>query len=226
VAFPRSGEIVPRGHGAGEAHLPIVQWEPQHVTVPQSNGRRLVSYISWSPVPSGAMRWSFGGCEIGGLIQFTRVGGEARCGLLQERWGQPVSIALAGMLAFDFGVYVAPFGRIGLDASRRFGPLKILADVYLSAGDAYRFIEDPDVIPIEGPFVGAQVITRREVRLTVPLGIAIRAAHLGNSWRQDDDSRPWLWLVFGATPWWVLNRQPITWDAAGGVIFSVGFEIR
>jgi hypothetical protein len=145
---------------------------------------------------------------------------------LQERWGQPLSIALAGMLAFDFGIYAAPFGRIGLDASRRFGPLKLLADAYLSAGDAYRFIEDPDVIPIEGPFIGAQVITRREVRLTVPLGIAIRVARLGDSWQQADATRSWAWLVLGATPWWVLNRQPATWDAGVGVIFSVGFEIR
>jgi hypothetical protein len=219
VAFPRSGEIVPRGQVAAEVHLPIVQWEPQRVTVPQTNGRQLVSYISWSPVISGAVRGSLGGCEIGGLYQWTRVGAEVRCGLLQERWGQPLSIALSGMLAFDFGVYAAPFGRIGLDASRRFGPLKLLANAYLSAGDAYRFIEDPDVIPIEGPFIGAQVVTRREVRLTVPLGIAIRAGHIR-------ESESWVWLVLGATPWWVLNKQPSTWDAGVGMIFSVGFEVR
>ena len=69
------------------------------------------------------------------------------------------------------------------------------------------------MIPIEGPFNGAQEITRREVRLTVPIGIGIHV-----------DER--FWLLFGATPWWVLNRQPATWDASGGVIFSVGFEIR
>jgi hypothetical protein len=226
VAFPRSGEIAPRGQGAGEVHLAIVQYEPQRVTVPNSNGRQLVSNVSWSPVPSGGARASLGGCEIGGLYQFTRLGFEMRCGLLQERWGHPLSIALAGLLAVDFGFYGAPFGRIGLDASHRFGPIKLVADVYASAGDAYRFIEDPDVIPIEGPFIGAQTITRREVRLTVPLGIEIRTGRLGHSWDQEDRTQPFLWLVFGVTPWWVLNEQPSTWDAGSGVIFSVGFEIR
>jgi len=226
AAFPRSGEIVPRGQFAADVHLPIVQWEPQKVIVPGTNGRQLVSSVSWSPVISGAVRGSLGGCEIGGLYQWLRVGGEIRCGLLQERWGHPLSIALGGLLAFDFGIVTAPFGRIGLDVSRRFGPLKLLADVYMSAGDAYRYLEDPSIIPIEGPLPGARAIVRREVRLTVPLGIAIRTAQLGDSWRQSDARRPWVWLVFGATPWWVLNKQPATWDAGGGVVFSVGFEIR
>ena len=203
-----------------------MQWEPQKVTVPGSHGRQLLSSVSWSPIVSVSARGSLGGCEIGGLYQSLRIGGEVRCGLLQERWGHPLSVALAGLVAVDFGPYTAVFGRIGIDASRRFGPIKLVADACVSAGDAYRYLQDPDDVPIEGPFPGSQSIVRREVRLTVPLGIAIRTAQLGNSWRESDATRPWIWLVFGATPWWVLNKQPSTWDAGGGMIFSVGFEMR
>lgn len=229
AALPRSGVIVPRGHFAGEAHLPVVQYEPQKVTVAGSNGRQLVSSVSWSPMISGGARGSLGGCEVGGIYQLLRIGGELRCGLLQERWGHPLSVALAGAIALDYGPYTAVFARLGLDASRRFGPVELIADAYLSAGDAYRYLEDPSVVPIEGPLPGSQSVVRREVRLTVPLGIAFRATQLGelgDAWNVTDRSRPWLWIVLGATPWWVLNRQPTAWDAAGGVIFSAGFEVR
>ncbi len=139
-------------------------------------------------------------------------------------------------MALDYGPYTGAFARIGLDVSRRFGPIAPLVDVYLSTGDTLRYVEDPGDPPIEGPLPGSKRIVRREVRMTIPLGVAIRTAQLGANW-ESYASRPWLWFVLGATPWFLLDQGPCqvekqgtcrakTWNADHGMGFTMGIEIR
>ena len=208
--------------------MQVVSYEPQKVVLP--DGRTGASDVAWFPIIVGTVRGSLGRCEFGGLWQTTRVGAEARCGLLQERLDHPVSVALSGMMAVDYGPYTGSFGRIGLDVSKRFGPIAPLVDVYLSTGDTERYMEDPSHPPPDGPVPGAKSIVRREVRVTVPFGVAIRTAQL------ERDHGPWLWLVVGATPWFLLDKRPcqadgttpclVRWDADHGVGFTLGVEIR
>jgi hypothetical protein len=70
---------------------------------------------------------------------------------LREQHGAPFSVALSGAGAFDYGPYFGAFGRMGFDVSRHAGPLTATADVYLSTQSELRYMQDPDVIPIEEP---------------------------------------------------------------------------
>lgn len=232
AAFPRTGEVVPPRALATDAHLQVVNWEPQRVSLP--DGRKLRSNVAWYPILSAAVRVGLGPCEVGGLYQLTRVGAEARCGLVQERLGHPLSIAYSGLLALDYGPTTAAFTRIGLDISRRFGPIAALVDVYFSTGDALRWMQDPGVHPIEGPLPGAQSIVRRELRVTIPFGLAVRLAHTGSE-QQGRAKGSWVSLVLGATPWFLLARGPCfeevgacttLWNGEHGVGFTSGIEIR
>ncbi len=196
----------------------------------------LASDVAWFPVLSASVRGSVGLCEIGGVYQWTRIGGEVRCGLWQQRLKDPLSVALSGALALDWGPYVGPFGRIGLDVSRSFGPIAPMIDVYVSTGDALRYMEDPADPPIEGPLPGSKSIVRREVRATIPIGLGIRTARLGSDADAERDRR-WVWIVIGASPWFLLGARPCevdpgaacrvkSWDGDHGVVFSLGIEIR
>lgn len=53
-------------------------------------------------------------------------------------------------MTLDYGPYTGWFGRIGVDISRRFGPIIPVVDAYLS---------------LDG-------IVRRELRMTLPFGFA------------------------------------------------------
>ena len=220
---------MPYGHFTASASLQAVSWEPQKVVAP--DGSKGESNIAWFPILSGSARGSLGLCEFGGIYQLTRIGGEVRCGLLQERLDHPISIALSGAMTLDYGPYTGWFGRIGFDISRRFGPITPLVDVYLSTGDGMRWMEDPSHPPPDGPVPGAKSIVRRELRMTVPFGFAIKTAQL-----EGGNDAPWVYIVAGGTPWFLLDKGPcqndnhakctIQWDADRGMGFTIGVEIR
>lgn len=194
------------------------------------DGRKLASDVAFFPIVHGALRGSLGGCEVGGFTQLTRWAAEARCGLLQESRGHPLSVASSGAFGIDYGPYTAPMARIGLDVSRRFGRLTPLVDAYLGTSSALRYIEDPGDPPIEGPLPGAKSVVRREVRLTVPVALAIE---LGR-WDSISVGEQALALVAGATPWVLLDSGPCrddpchtrSWDADSGAGFTLGVELR
>lgn len=229
AAFPRTAEVAPRGHITSEVAIQAVAYEPQRVV--NSLGRPLGSNVAFFPIISGAVRVGFGGCEGGGVYAMTRLLGEIRCGLLQERRGAPFSLALSGAFGLDYGPYLGPVARIGLDASVRLGPLRPLVNVYLSSSRELRYVEDhaPEVPPIEGPMPAAATVQRNEIRITVPLGLAIELYRPPPG----DSQKLTVSLVLGATPYHVLKVGPCrdcagirSWSADYGAGFTIGLEMH
>ena len=222
AAFPRSAEIADEGDVSAEVHLQTVGFEPQRATL--TDGRTLSSKLAVFPIIAGGVRGSIGRCELGGLYALTRIGPEARCGLLGEKWGDPISVAFSGAGAIDYGGYVGAFGRLGLDVSRRAGPVTAMVDIYLSTANGLRWMVDPGNIPIEGPLPGSASVLRRENRLTVPVGIGIDLAQPGKMLAT---------LVLGANPYFVIAKgacrdHPCTasWSADRGAAITVGMEFH
>jgi hypothetical protein len=230
AAFPRTADVAPSGGLSAEAHLQALSFEPQ--TVRLDDGRTLSSPISFAPIAHVALRGGFGGglggCEAGGFFAMPRVGGELRCGVLQERLGDPISVAVSGAGGLDYGYVFGAFGRMGVEVSRWFGRIAPMVNLHLSTAEQYRYIEDPEDVPIEGPFGGAKSIERREIRATLPLGIAFAVA------RTEIPARTYA-IVLGATPWWVLRSigaasedtpRPIAWEGERGLSLSLGLLVR
>lgn len=222
AAFPRSGEVAPRGDFSAEVSLQAVAFEPQRVPIER---RTLTSKVAFFPAIGGAVRASLGHCEVGGFYALTRIGPEARCGLLSERRGSPLSVALSGSGGIDYGAHFGAYGRLGLDVSRHAGPITAIVDAYLSTADELRYIGDPANPPIEGPFPGHQSTLRREIRLTLPVGIGFDVAK--------NETRRFT-LVVGTTPYFLLVKgackddpckTPI-WDGDRGAGITVGLEVH
>ena len=229
ASFPRTGEVAAPGKPTVDAALQVVAYEPQRVTL--ANGRSLGSNVAFFPIISVDARFGIGGCEIGGLYAMTRVLAEVRCGIIQERRGAPFSLATSGAFGFDYGPHFGAVGRIGLDASVRLGPLRPLIDVYLSSSESIRWLEDhaPEQPPIEGPFPASKSVIRHELRITVPIGLAIQL-HRGTGEYGDALSYS---LVIGATPYRVIHIGSCrdcdaiaSWTADMGVGFTLGLEVH
>lgn len=224
AAFPRTGEVAARGQVTGEVALQAVAYEPQRARLP--DGREITSKVAFFPAIHGGVRVGLGGCEVGGVYGMTRVLVESRCGIFQERWGAPLSVALSGAWGLDYGPTFGAFGRIGLDMSVRLGPLRPIVDVYFSQSHELRYVEDSADPPIEGPLPGSKSVARDELRITVPVGLAIELTR--PSERQIGYS-----LVLGAIPYRVLHVgacteacKGISWTGDVGVGFTVGLELH
>jgi len=225
AAFPRTGEVVEAGRFAAEVHLQTAVYEPQRTVT--TDGRALRAEVGFIPALVGGARMGVGGCEIGGVYGMTRLLGEARCGVIQERRGAPLSVALAGAVGLDYGPVTGAVARVGVDVSRRLGPFRPLVDVYVSTANQYRYMEDPGDPPIEGPLPGSKSVIRQEVRITVPVGLAIELVPRDPS----DRMRPTWSLVLGANPFAVLHAPApcarcLAWNGNAGVGFVVGLEAR
>lgn len=228
AAFPRTAEVAPRGRIAIEGAMQVVAYEPQRVV--KTNGRPLGSNVAFFPLLTVGVRAGFGGCEVGGIYAMTRLLAEIRCGLLQERRGDPFSLATSGGFGIDYGYAgLRPVGRIGLDASIRLGRLRPLVNVYLSTNYGLRYVEDhaPEKPPIEGPLPASEAIVRNEVRITIPFGLAIEIIRPN----PEDTNKLAVSLVFGATPYHVIKVGPCvecndvaSWIANDGMGFTFGVE--
>jgi hypothetical protein len=233
AAFPRSAEVAASGDFSAEVSLVPVVYEPQKVRL--NNGRSLESKTAFFPMIHGGVRGGLGRCEIGGFYAMTRLAAEGRCALLRPEPGRPLALAFSGALGLDYGPTTAPVGRLGLDASADLGPIWPILGLYFSASRQVRYLEDPKVVPIEGPVPGSQSISRPEHRLTLPLGLAIPVARVAPryGYSQDTPVRRFS-LVLGASPWWSLSsggcspscEKIASWDAEHGIVFSLGLDVR
>ncbi|MRG94094.1 hypothetical protein [Polyangium spumosum] len=125
----------------------------------------------------GLKRW----LEIGASLGFQRFGGEARFAVLDEDNGDPVSLVL-GAGGYYTGVGHGPWGRAGLDLSKRLGRVAPLFNLYVSHGAAYHtaYLDLPgdDDCPLEGPLPQCGLLLgafSNETRLSAALGVAIGA---------------------------------------------------
>jgi hypothetical protein len=222
AAFPRTAEVAAPGRFSGAVHFQAAAYEPQRTVT--ADGRALRSDAAFFPIVSTDWRYGVKRCEVGGVYAFTRALAEVRCGILQERLGAPFSLAASGAMGVDYGPYVGPVGRVGLDLSVRFGPLRPLVDVYLSTANQGRYMEDPGDPPVEGPLPGSKGVVRYEVRVTVPFGVAIQIVPPDPT---DDRKLAWS-LLLGATAFTVLHVRPCTgciaWHGDDGVGFVIGLE--
>ncbi len=239
-AAVRSGEIT-RSPVAVEAALPIVAYEPQ--TSVDDDHVTSTSKVSFSPMPIWSVRGRLSRCELGGALMMRDIV-EARCGVLQESEGAPFSIApsvAGGYNIFPGGAWI----RGGIDVSRRFGVVTPMVNAYLSYGPELHWMQRKIVReddPREGPIPPSVQTARRELRLSIPFGLAFRVVN-GEVWVTDgldDDGRTpkrfedhaFSWdIVFGATAWWVLKstvieQRPLTYDADRGMTFTLGFQLR
>lgn len=137
------------------------------------------------------------GLELGALGSTRRLGMELRGQLLDEHDGAPLSLALSG--AGTMGWWAGaegPGGRVGLDASGDTGTLLWMVGAYVGLAPA-RYEFDQDGWLRHGGLGGeAEVqVDRREVRLSVPLGLA-----LGTARRQAA-------FVLGVVPEWTLSSE-------------------
>jgi hypothetical protein len=239
-ATVRTGEITRSGLAA-EAALPIVAYEPQ--TSVDRDGAAGKSKTSFSPLPSWSVRGRLSRCELGGSLMLRDVA-EVRCGLWQESEGAPISIAPS--VAGGYVIYPkGPWVRAGIDVSRRFGVVSPMVNAYISYGPELHWMQRTsprDDDPREGPFPASVSSERRELRLSIPFGLAFRIVdgdvHLTPGWNDDftkeeiEESHDLTWsLVFGGTAWWVLRstireQQALSYDADRGLAFTIGFEIR
>ncbi|MCB9586454.1 MAG: hypothetical protein H6718_13715 [Polyangiaceae bacterium] len=225
-AAPRTGDITQHGL-ALDASLPVVNYEPQSVVL--HNGNRIDGKIAIFPSPQSSIRGKLGErFEFGGVISMGRYLAEARFGPIQESNGAPLSIALSAAAGARV-LPPSPWARVGVDMSRRFGSFALMLDSYLSVGTEFHWMnlpEDkvpPGDLPKEGPLPASASLVRRELRLHIPFGIAVRVSEGESS---DVD------LLFGGNAWWVLTHgDPYDstypdYEATRGVEFSVGLGFR
>jgi hypothetical protein len=201
VAYPRSAELLEGGRTRVRASGPLVGLaDTSAQAVLDSSAHETYSDLSAARVRNGAfpgLDWilgpflsveggfdlSLGVCEIGGLLSFLRVGAELRCGLLQERWGAPFSLAasVAGLYPIDLGGVLFPMRdrggfRAGFDGSFRLGGWGPLLGAYVDHGTQRRALLDRRMPMSEDLFFkkySTIVAVRDEWRLAVPLGVAL-----------------------------------------------------
>ncbi|MGE0328284.1 MAG: hypothetical protein AB7S68_38585 [Polyangiaceae bacterium] len=225
-AAPRTGDIT-RHELAVDASLPVVNYEPQSVVL--HNGNRIDGKVAIFPSAQSSVRGKLGErFELGGVISMGRYLAEARFGPIQESDGAPLSIALSAAAGARV-IPPSPWARVGVDMSRRFGSFALILDGYLSAGTELHWMNLPEDkvpqedLPKEGPFPASASLVRRELRLHLPFGVAVRVSEGESS---DAD------LVFGGNAWWVLSHGEAIdptypdYTADRGVEFSVGLGFR
>lgn len=239
-ATARTGELT-RGLGGGEVALPIVAREPQSAV--DADGVRSKSNVSFFPTPVWSARARISHCEVGGSLMMRDLV-ELRCGALQESEGEPLSIASSVAAGWNIKPS-GPWARVGIDVSKRFGVVAPMLDAYLSYGPELHYMNrtiEREGDPREGPFPPSTSLERRELRASVPFGVAFRIVdgdvRTVHGWNDDFtkpeiqfDFDPSYDLVFGATAWWVLRSSPIEqsalfYEAERGLAFTIGLEVR
>jgi len=231
---PRSAEVAKPGGLAWNAHLPLTTLAPGHVEGQGLEGPE-------HPVPvaldgnSGALGdgtaltilpfwWEFAGhlgvfspCEVGIFLGLFRMGGDARCQVLWESEGAPLSMALGGAAAFLPGFERnGAWGRVGIDLSRHMAGIAWMLNLALTRGiESHRlFVDDPpDGIGYTPPppnqtYDGESFpylqIAREETRVAGAFGLGLP---LGKG--------DWTFVI-GLVPYLVIDAGPIAAATCAG----------
>jgi hypothetical protein len=123
-------------------------------------------------------------CELGGQIGLMRVGMEVRCAPLDQDTGAPLAVALSLGIAQQMNLnpvdadryHAGQELRAGLDISKRIGDLAPLVNVNLGYLPQYREIQGSLPAFQREEWAGDQGdinVVRNELRLSVPVGIAL-----------------------------------------------------
>jgi hypothetical protein len=228
---PRTAEIAPPGGFIFDTHIALLTGGPATtratgVRTEGGTSRRaftLEGVLGAAFDPSSAagippVWWEFSGhlgvlpgCDVCAIVGILRLGGEARCGPLDQREGAPFSLAVGGALAWvPFIKTDAVWWRSTLDISRRFGQWQAMTNLALSHGpEGYLSIDAPPVIfwdaqpdpnVSDDPGAGLELV-RTEWRLAAALGFAVTAS---------DPDQQALWFVMGVVPYVVLDASPLS----------------
>ncbi len=171
----------------------------------------LVEIVGTGPIPvwwelSGRMG-VFPGCEVGIMLGIFRQGGEARCAVIDQREGMPVSMALGFAAAYQpfFGVG-GPWYRGSLDISyRKAKELTLMFNLYASRGPEGRVLGgdvpekhwdtplDPELLHQTGSSV---FVSRDEWRIATAIGAAVSIEGK-------------IAATVGLVPYFIIDDQPI-----------------
>lgn len=222
MVFPRTADVAKPGKGSFQGSAQLVTIEPQEVV--ESDGKKSSSTVGFVPDFELQAHFGLGRCEIGGVGVDLGALAELRCALTRQSHGDALSTAFSGAAGAtaSAGIGFAPSARLGLDASRRFGPVEIILDVYVTSQRQAHYIQTGVVNdPVVGP--SGVILGRQELRLAIPVGLAV---DLG-----DPDHRG----IFGVEPWFVLagtshtEIDPVARSYAiggWGMAFTLGFSYR
>lgn len=124
-------------------------------------------------------------CETGVMLGLFRLGGELRCGLVQQRWGQPISLAISAAAA-AVPLYDRPglWWRGGVDLSRWWEHLALIGNLYVTSGPEAYLVGSPPEEHWDRPLEelnadepgGQLLLSREELRLALALGLGVRAS--------------------------------------------------
>ncbi len=212
---PRPGEVAEPGKLGGSINLSIGAYAPGSVSLDEPTGRRVRSGNSGAryPLSPASILGGFlvglelegrigvgGGCEAVVTLGYFRTGVETRCALASEDDGAGASVAVGGgggirLADLEDGSVVFkghPWGRFGVDVSRRVGDSFLpMANAYVSYGTERHGISDPNP-EVAGHSDPSITVDRRELRIN----LAIAAG-----WRVHDHGYIYLGAVPYVTPW-------------------------
>jgi hypothetical protein len=195
-AFPRTGIA---GSSKASVELGIQALSVEHQYVRSTDHRTWSSRIGFYPDLNVAARYTVARrCELGGGLNWDRLYGEVRCGLVQEHLGGPFSLALTGAAGPQLQD-LTPWGRVGVDLSKSFGRVTPLLDLYFSRADEQHAVSvsAPPGAEVDSPYI-AETLRRYETRVIVPFGLGILVAR---------DYEGEVRVIIGAAPYWVLDAN-------------------
>lgn len=230
IVFPRTAEIAKRGAVSLQGGMQVATLDSEKLV--DSSGIEQRSNAAFVPDLSLELHVGAGRCELGTVFEDIAALAELRCALVQQDWGDPVSIAFSGAAgaSASAGIGFAPSARLGIDVSKRVGSVEPLAGVYLSTSRQAHYIQTGVVDdPVVGP-VGV-VLGRQEIRLSIPLGVAFVLPDKAHR-PLDPTVRS---FIVGVEPWFVLASSshvevdpvprtftPTSW----GLSFTLGLSFR
>lgn len=196
AVIPRTADIAPPGHLAGEAILPITYATATargHHTDEATGAREAITLDGLSPAALHAPLvlslmpvWFtttvrlglFTPCEVGVTLGLFQQGGELRCGILQQPAGHPLSLAASAGALYQPLFDEPTLYRAGLDLSHRFGAIELTAGLHLSHGTTVHHLADiPSRYTTPDDHHAAPVVFARlhGTRLNLPLGLILAA---------------------------------------------------
>jgi hypothetical protein len=235
AAYPRSGEVAEVGGLHAEASTQVASNEPQRATYAEGSARSDVAFL---PSPLGALRVGVvPRCEIGGSIPMPIYWGryivEVRCAVVKPSEARiAIAASGAGGVAAGLGHSTGAWGRAGIDASLRLGPITAMLGAYASRGPEWHYMQLSDTfgrsvgkfVPPDGPIPVNENVTRDETRLTFPFGLGVLLERDPKNVRAD--------LIFGVVPWLARSHDGdacdapcLSYEAERGIAFTIGMEM-
>lgn len=137
-----------------------------------------------------------GPCDVGVDLMIVRLGGNLRCGILNTRRGDPISLAPVVGAAYLPGR--GPEWSAGIDLGTTIrDAVKPLVNLSVSRGTHWYFVPSSEPRHLEQSRY--DTLTRTETRLSATFGTAVA------TYAKEDDPSPW--LVLGITPYWTFERD-------------------